>query len=140
MKNTSSLKRVAFLALALSTAGLTAALAQDTPPADSGAAAPAAAKKGGAKAPKQKGALSDEEKAKVKTAHDAAVAADPSLQKEGDDIMAKGAAATQEEKDAHKKKMRAAMLKIDPTLQPLFDKQDAFMAAKAAAAGGTPAP
>ena len=142
MKYTPSLNRVAFLALALSVASFTVALAQDTPPASDSsapAAAPAAKKAKGGKS-KAPSTLTDAEKDQLMKAHDAALAANPDLQKEADALKAAGAGAAQADKDAHKAKMRAAMLKIDPTLQPIFDKQDAAMKAKAAAAAGGAAP
>ncbi len=102
--------------------------------------------------------LTPDEKAQLKKAHDAALAADPTLKTE-EDKLASERETIKDASDADKQayfaeakafheKMKAAELAIDPTLQPIFDKMDKakqeFKAKHAGAGGdggsGTPPP
>jgi Spy/CpxP family protein refolding chaperone len=76
--------------------------------------------------------LTDTEKAELKKAHDAAIAADPSLaqqEKANQEAMEKahqsGQPPTEEERTAFKAfrdKMDAAMIKADPAVAPIIEK------------------
>ena len=79
--------------------------------------------------------LTDAEKAELKKAHEAALAADPSLKTEGEALHAKmeanktaGTKPTEEDMAAGKafhEKMDAAMIKADPAVEPILAKMKA---------------
>jgi hypothetical protein len=117
---TYSLSRIALLACALATAGVTTTFAQDQPtPPPPGAPAVQ---------------LTDDEKTQLKKDQDAVFAANPDLKTEHDDLMQ--GRPTQDASDADKQafhqkmmafhhKMHDAILKVDPTAGPLLAKADA---------------
>ena len=129
-----SVQRVALLALALGTASVTATFADDTTTTTTAPTCTA----GGHH--HHDSVLTDAEKAQLKTAHDAALAANPSLQTEQDNLKQQfetlkgegkdGATKDQwqalhEQKQAFEVKLHAAELAIDPTLAPIFAKLEA---------------
>jgi len=136
MSNISSLQRIALLAFALGTTGITATFAQtpstttpSTPPA-SGTTQPT---------PDHPSVLTADEKAQLQKARDQVLADNADLKTEGADLAkqhdalkAQGGSATDSDKQAfhtamhdYHDKLRAAMLKVDPTLAPIFAKLDA---------------
>jgi hypothetical protein len=130
MKTLPSFPRAALLALALGTAGITATFAQTSPTTTPDSSPPA-------KTCHHHGAvLSSDEKAQLKKAYEAAIAADPTLKSDGDSLKqqhealkAKGDAATADEKTALREqwhafhhKLRTAEMKADPSLGPVFAK------------------
>jgi len=74
------------------------------------------------------GFLTDAEKAELKKAHDAAIAADPSLATEEQTLKAaheSGTPPTDAQKEqfhAFREKMDAAMIKADPAVEPILAK------------------
>jgi Spy/CpxP family protein refolding chaperone len=94
--------------------------------------------------------LTDAQKAELKKAHDAAIAADPSLETEGKDLMEKMKAAhdsgepmsedLKEEGKAFHEKMDAAMVKADPDVAPVLAEIKAHHHHHDGDAGGPPAP
>ena len=129
MKTISSVSRIAFLTLALASAGATVAFAQTTP------ATPPAAPADNSGGRHSESVLTADEKAQYDKAYTAAIAADPTLKTDEDNLKAahqalrSNASATDADKAALKQqghdfteKLHAAMLKIDSTLQPIFDK------------------
>jgi hypothetical protein len=134
MKTIVSIQRVALLALALGTASATATFAQTTPTTTT---PPTCSAKGQRH---HDPILTADEKAQVKKARDAALAADPSLQTERDSLKQQfetlkgqgkdGATkdqwqALREQRVAFEVKLHAAELAIDPTLAPIFAKVEA---------------
>ncbi len=135
MKTTLSFPRVAFMALALGSAGMPAIFAQTTPTNDT---APTTT----APSPgwhHHDSVLTSDERAQLKKAHDAALAAngtlqtqEASLRQQFETLKSEGANATkdqwqalhQQESDFHAK-LRSAELLVDPTLSPIFAKLDA---------------
>jgi len=126
-----SVSRVALLALALGTASTTATFAQTAPTPSTTAPVCTAGGKH-----HHDSVLTADEKAQLKKARDAALAADPELKTEQDNLKqqfenlkSEGANATSDEKKAlhvqardFHSKLQAAELKIDPTLAPIFAK------------------
>src|SRR5271155_1264957 len=96
------------------------------------------------------GFLTDAEKAELKKAHDAAIAADPSLateEKANWDAMKaaheSGTPPTDDQKAAWKafhEKMDAAMIKADPNVAPIIAKIQAHHHGGPGGAGGPPPP
>jgi hypothetical protein len=135
MKTMLSVPRVALLALVLGTASATAIFAQTT----NTPSTTAPANSSGGFHHHHDSVLSADEKAQLKKAHEAALAANPSLQTEEaslkqqfETIKGQGDSATKDEKHAlHEQahtfhqNLRTAELKIDPTLAPIFAKLDA---------------
>ncbi len=133
---TSSLPRVALLAVALGTAGVTASLAQTTPAPTTTPATPAETT--GPKHHHHHSILTADERTQLKQAREIAFAADPSLKTEGESLKAKfhalksqspsapknDWAALRTQGQAYHTKLRAAELKADPNLAPVFTKID----------------
>jgi Spy/CpxP family protein refolding chaperone len=134
MKNILSFPRVALAALVLGTATASALMADDATTTPTTGTTPAPTCSKGWKHHNHEVNLTDAEKAQLKKAHDAAIAANPSLQTEGDSLKQqfealKGSSATEDQKKAlreqgraYHEKLRAAELQIDPTLAPIFAK------------------
>jgi multidrug resistance efflux pump len=114
MKTTLSIPRVALLALALATASVTATFAQTTTPPTCSA--------GGHH--HHDSVLTADEQAQLKTAHDAALAANPSLKQQFEALKG-NTSATKADWKALKAQLRAAELAADPTLAPIFAKLEA---------------
>jgi hypothetical protein len=120
------LSRVAFLAGAFATAGLTAAFAQDQPSATP--------PPGPGEHHHHEPALTPDERTQLKTDTDAVFAADPDLKAEGDKLKQdheamKGTQPSDEDKKAfHEKmhayfeKLNAAIVKQDPSAAPILAK------------------
>jgi hypothetical protein len=89
--------------------------------------------------------LTPAEKAELKKAHDAAIAADPSLETEGAALRAShqpGTPPSDADKakfEAFHEKMDAAMIKADPAVEPILAKMKAHHHGPGGP-GGTPPP
>ena len=136
MKTILSFPRIAFLALALGTAGVTATFAQTatttptTAPTCSG---------GGGHHHHHDSVLTADEKAQLKAARDKAFAADPSLQTEKaalktqfETLKSQGDSATKDQwqalhqqKQAFETKFHNAEVTADPTVAPIITKLEA---------------
>ena len=137
MKNTFSLSRVALVALALGTTGVTASFAQTTtapsttPPSDTA---------GGWHHHRGYGnVLSAAEKAELKKDRDAALAANGTLQSQRatlkqqfETLKSQGSSATKaqwqalhQQKYAYRQSLKSAILLIDPNAQAIFAKLEA---------------
>lgn len=135
MKTISSFPRIALMALALGTASATATFAQTTPTTTT----PPATSDGTTGFKHHHGVLTADEKAQLKKAHDAALAADPTLKAQADSLKSQFQTLKGQDKSTSKDqwkalrgqwhdyidKLRTAELKIDPTLSSVFTKLDA---------------
>jgi len=132
MKTILSIHRVALVALALSTASVTATFAQTTPTPST--TAPTCS--GGGWHHHHESVLTAAEKTQLKTAYTAALAGNGTLQAEQaslkqqfETLKGDGSSATQaqwqalhQQKETFHKNLKAAELLIDPTLAPIFAK------------------
>jgi hypothetical protein len=136
MKTILSFQRIALLALALSTASVTATFAQTT----NSATTTAPTCSGGGWHHHHDSILTAAEKAQLKTAYAAALAGNGTLQSEQASLKqqfetlkseGKGVATQAQWQALHQQartfhqNLKAAELLIDPTLQPIFDKLEA---------------
>ena len=135
--NMLSLPRVALLAIALGSAGVSATFAQTT--TSSTSTTPPVTSGGSCHHHDRFSVLTAAERAQLKSAHNAALAANPSLKTAQDNVkqqfqalMADKATATpdqwkavHEQAHAFRSNLRSAELLIDPTLAPIFAKIDA---------------
>lgn len=118
MKTTLSLPHVAFLALALATASVTATFAQTaTTPATT---APTCS--GGKH--HHHSVLTDAEKTELKTARETALANNPNLKQQLDALKANPNATKADRKALHEQ-LKAAELAVDANLAPIFAKLEA---------------
>ena len=138
MKATLSAHRVALLALALGTASVTATFAQSTnTPSTTAPTSPVAGKH---RHHHHDSVLTENERAQLKAAREAAYAADPSLKTEHDGLKAqfktlkgqgKDASTKHQKKTLHKQKqdfetrLHLAEMKADPTVTPILTKLEA---------------
>lgn len=130
-------------ALATCLLGALSTVSAQTPPPGT-PEPPAGEKKHG---DKRMGFLTEDEKAELKKAHDAALASDPTLKAEGDDLMKQREAmkdatpdqrkALMEKAKAHEQKLHEAMLKTDPAVGPILDKMAARRKEMMEKRGGT---
>jgi len=121
MKTTLSIPRVALLALALGTASATATFAQSTNTPSTTAPTCSAGKHH-----HEDSVLTEAEKAQLKTAREAALAANPSLKQQYETLKSEGKSpATKADRKALHAQLRTAELSIDPSLAPIFAKLDA---------------
>jgi hypothetical protein len=144
MNNISSLPRVALMALALGTAGVTATFAQtttssSTTPSTTAPATTAPACTAGGWHHHHSSVLTTGEKAQLKKAHDQALASNGTLQTEQaslkqqfETLKSASPAATHEQwqalhqqKEDFRQNLKAAELLVDPTLTPIFTKLEA---------------
>jgi hypothetical protein len=139
MKTILSFQRVAFLALALGTASVTATFAQTVNTGTTTPTAPTCSAGGWHHHHHDDSVLTATEKAQLKKAHEAALAANGTLQTEQTNLKQQfetlkgaGSSATQaqwqalhQQKEAFHKDLKAAELLIDPTLAPIFAKLEA---------------
>ena len=141
MNNILSLPRVALMALALGTAGVTATFAQTATPSDPTANPPPANGQGGwHKHRHDRGSvLTEAERTQLKAAREKAFAANTQLQSQEQALRAQFKAlktanppadktqfeALHQQKESLHQQMRAAELAADPTLGPVFAKLDA---------------
>jgi hypothetical protein len=139
MKTLLSFPRTTLLALALGTAGVTASFAQTTTTSTSTTTPAPTCTAGGRHRHHHESVLTSDEKAQLKKAHDAAIAANGALQTEQaslkqqfETLKSEGDSATKDQWQAlHQQasafhaQLRSAELLIDPTLTPVFAKLDA---------------
>jgi Spy/CpxP family protein refolding chaperone len=137
MKTILSAHRAAFLAAALATASVTATFADTTTTTSTTPPTTAPVCTAGGKH-HHGPALTDAEKAQLKSVRDEAFAADPSLKSEHDSLKqqfaalkSSGTATPDQKKALHEQahdfftKLQAAEVKIDPTVAPILAKLDA---------------